>query len=48
VDRDASKYVPFCSRRCKLIDLGRWLDGEYRFAGDPAEFPEDTGTDEEP
>ena len=21
---------PFCSRRCKLIDLGRWLDEGYR------------------
>ena len=21
---------PFCSERCKLIDLGRWLDGRYR------------------
>jgi hypothetical protein len=21
---------PFCSERCKLIDLGRWLDGEYQ------------------
>ena len=21
---------PFCSPRCKTIDLGRWLDGEYR------------------
>ncbi len=20
---------PFCSRRCKLIDLGRWLNEEY-------------------
>lgn len=20
---------PFCSRRCKLIDLGRWLDEGY-------------------
>ncbi|MGF1578931.1 MAG: DNA gyrase inhibitor YacG [Gemmataceae bacterium] len=20
---------PFCSKRCKLIDLGRWLDGNY-------------------
>jgi len=24
------KFYPFCSERCKLIDLGRWLDGEYR------------------
>jgi len=21
---------PCCSRRCKLIDLGKWLNGEYR------------------
>lgn len=20
---------PFCSERCKLVDLGRWLDGTY-------------------
>jgi hypothetical protein len=23
-------HFPFCSDRCKLIDLGRWLDGKYR------------------
>ncbi|USO01238.1 MAG: DNA gyrase inhibitor YacG [Alphaproteobacteria bacterium] len=22
-------YAPFCSKRCKLIDLHRWLDGSY-------------------
>jgi endogenous inhibitor of DNA gyrase (YacG/DUF329 family) len=21
---------PFCSKRCKLVDLGRWLGGGYR------------------
>jgi endogenous inhibitor of DNA gyrase (YacG/DUF329 family) len=21
---------PFCSERCKLIDLGRWADGRYQ------------------
>ncbi len=20
---------PFCSRRCKYVDLGRWFDGKY-------------------
>lgn len=20
---------PFCSRRCRLLDLGRWADGTY-------------------
>ena len=24
------KFFPFCSDRCKLIDLGRWLDGKYQ------------------
>ena len=24
---------PFCSRRCKLVDLGRWFDGEYVIRG---------------
>jgi endogenous inhibitor of DNA gyrase (YacG/DUF329 family) len=24
---------PFCSNRCKLIDLGRWIDGAYVIPG---------------
>ncbi len=20
---------PFCSHRCKMVDLGRWMNGEY-------------------
>jgi endogenous inhibitor of DNA gyrase (YacG/DUF329 family) len=24
------KHFPFCSDRCKLIDLGRWLRGKYQ------------------
>jgi endogenous inhibitor of DNA gyrase (YacG/DUF329 family) len=27
---DRPKTYPFCSERCKLIDLGRWLDGKYQ------------------
>jgi endogenous inhibitor of DNA gyrase (YacG/DUF329 family) len=27
-----SGWFPFCSQRCKLIDLGRWLDGKYQIA----------------
>lgn len=23
------KYGPFCSQRCKMIDLGKWLGGEH-------------------
>jgi len=24
-----SEYVPFCSERCKLIDLGNWASEKY-------------------
>ena len=23
---------PFCSERCRLVDLGNWLGGRYRIA----------------
>ena len=26
---------PFCSEKCRLIDLGRWADEEYSIAGQP-------------
>jgi endogenous inhibitor of DNA gyrase (YacG/DUF329 family) len=25
----AGKFGPFCSRRCKLVDLGKWFGGEH-------------------
>lgn len=28
---------PFCSRKCRIIDLGRWLDQEYRLSAPIAE-----------
>lgn len=27
---------PFCSEKCRLVDLGRWAAEEYRIAGRPA------------
>ena len=29
-------HRPFCSSRCKTIDLGRWLDGDYRLPSEDA------------
>ncbi|HPS54750.1 MAG TPA: DNA gyrase inhibitor YacG [Sedimentisphaerales bacterium] len=29
-DKESHRYFPFCSERCKLIDLGAWFDGEYK------------------
>jgi endogenous inhibitor of DNA gyrase (YacG/DUF329 family) len=25
-------FFPFCSERCRLIDLGRWFEGEHRIS----------------
>jgi len=36
---------PFCSERCRLIDLARWADGTYAVPGAPA--PPDDLRDEE-
>ncbi len=29
-----SRWRPFCSKRCRLIDLGEWLSEEKRIPGD--------------
>lgn len=28
-----SRWRPFCSERCRLIDLGAWLDEQHRIEG---------------
>ena len=32
-------WLPFCSKRCADIDLGRWLGGRYAIPGEPADVP---------
>ncbi|WP_282012395.1 DNA gyrase inhibitor YacG [Nitrospina watsonii] len=29
VVKDGNAFFPFCSERCRLADLGKWLDGAY-------------------
>jgi len=42
------EWQPFCSERCKLADLGHWLTGDYRVAGDaPPETDPDGSSDED-
>ncbi len=33
---------PFCSDRCKLIDLGRWIDGAYTLPANASTSAEET------
>lgn len=44
-DPAASEAMPFCSKRCKQIDLGRWLGERYSV---PVERSEDDDEEESP
>jgi uncharacterized protein len=35
-ERGVNRFFPFCSDRCRLLDLGKWFDGRYRVPGEPA------------
>ena len=38
----AGEHAPFCSERCKLIDLGKWLNESYHIEGrEPTGEPDD-------
>lgn len=39
------RHRPFCSARCKQVDLGRWFSGTYRVETD--ESPDDLRTGSE-
>jgi uncharacterized protein len=39
----ASEYRPFCSDRCRLIDLGAWFNEQHKIPDESA-----TATDELP
>jgi endogenous inhibitor of DNA gyrase (YacG/DUF329 family) len=45
---EKNPYRPFCSERCKLIDLGAWADGSHRIPGNtPEDFTESGNGDKE-
>jgi uncharacterized protein len=38
---EGNPWRPFCSERCKLIDLGQWAEGRYAIPSQ--DKPEDEG-----
>ena len=42
---EGNPFRPFCSERCRMIDLGAWVTGEYRVPGE--EKMEDEEEEEE-
>jgi uncharacterized protein len=41
VQWNGNPFRPFCSERCQLVDLGKWVEGEYRVPGE--QLPPDAG-----
>ncbi len=45
IESENNPFRPFCSDRCKLIDLGSWISGTYRIPAQSED--EDSGGDSE-
>ena len=41
--RKENEVFPFCSPRCKTIDLGKWLNEEYRVPAEESDDEPDEG-----
>ena len=44
---EENPFRPFCSERCKLLDLGAWADETYRIQGKKEEEEDEQSTEEE-
>ena len=44
VEWQDNPFRPFCSERCKLVDLGRWVTEEYSVPGAPLPMEHDAPT----
>jgi endogenous inhibitor of DNA gyrase (YacG/DUF329 family) len=44
---EENPWRPFCSERCKLIDLGKWVTEEYKIPVKTEEETEEQGEKEE-
>ncbi len=42
---ESSRFRPFCSERCRTMDLGAWAAERHRIGGDPIDRPPDADPD---
>jgi len=47
VEYGGNVFRPFCSERYKLIDLGNWIEEQYRVPGAEVTLSPDFGADKE-
>jgi endogenous inhibitor of DNA gyrase (YacG/DUF329 family) len=48
IDWSSSPFRPFCSERCRMIDLGAWLSEQRSIAGDTTPMESDAEGAQEP
>lgn len=48
LDWSAAPFRPFCTERCRLIDLGAWLSEQHAIPGESAAGHEDPPPADEP
>jgi endogenous inhibitor of DNA gyrase (YacG/DUF329 family) len=41
-------FRPFCSDRCRLVDLGKWASDEYRIPGEKNDTSEENPEEKTP
>ena len=41
VEYSGNEFRPFCSERCKLLDLGAWADEEYKLQAESEPLTEE-------
>jgi uncharacterized protein len=46
IDWSTSDFRPFCSERCRLIDLGAWLSEKHAIPGDAPAASDDAKSDD--
>ena len=45
---EQTPFRPFCSERCKMIDLGNWASGKYRLPLQDEEPEDEPNTESDP
>jgi hypothetical protein len=45
---ESNRFRPFCSERCRTMDLGAWAAERHRIAGDPVDSPPDASAEPDP
>jgi endogenous inhibitor of DNA gyrase (YacG/DUF329 family) len=48
VEWDGNPTRPFCSERCRILDLGAWIVEEYRVPAEEFHLEEATPDEEKP